>query len=327
MFHALKEKIKGKGTRIVFTGGSDQRVIEAAIRLKKENILEPILLGNREEILYAAKGKGFDVEGIELLDPKEYHSIDKMVKRVVELRRGKLDEKMAYEECLKPNFFGTMYVEMGYADGLLGGATYSTADTIRPALQLIRTKAGNSIVSSCFIMLKEGIEPLVMADCSINIDPTIDNVVEIALQTAETARQFGIEPRMGLLSYSTLGSAKGTSVEKMQEASKRLKRISLDFEVEGELQFDCAIVPEVAKLKAPKSRIAGNVNTFIFPNIDAGNIGYKIAARLGEYEAVGPILQGLNAPIHDLSRGCNAEEVYKMAMITAAQKYMNKEEA
>ena len=233
-----------------------------------------------------------------------------------------MDEDQAREACLKTNFFGTMYVKLGCADGLLGGATYSTADTVRPALQLIKTKPGNSIVSSCFILLKDK-EQLVMGDCSINIDPSADDLVEIALQTAHTVRQFGIEPRVGLLSYSTYGSAKGDSVKKVNEAATRLKRMPLDFEVDGELQFDCAVAPEVAALKAPQSKVAGNVNTFIFPNIDAGNIGYKIAARLGGYEAIGPILQGLNAPINDLSRGCNTEEVYKMAIVTAAQKYMD----
>ncbi|MFQ7537382.1 MAG: phosphotransacetylase, partial [Clostridium sp.] len=229
----------------------------------------------------------------------------------------------AREACLHRNFFGTMYVKLGCADGLLGGATYSTADTVRPALQLIKTRPGNSIVSSCFILMKDGEENLVMGDCSINIDPSADDLVEITLQTAHTVRQFGIEPRVGLLSYSTLGSAKGASVAKVNEAATRLKRMPLDFAVEGEVQFDCAVAPEVAKLKAPDSKVAGNINTFIFPNIDAGNIGYKIASRLGGYEAIGPILQGLNAPINDLSRGCNAEEVFKMAIVTAAQKYMD----
>ena len=323
MINALKEKIKGKGTRIVFTEGSDPRILEAAVRLHKEKVVEPVLLGNRTEIIGSAQAEGFDIEGIEMLDPAEYKNMNMMVKRVVELRKGKMDEAAAREACLKTNFFGTMYVELGCADGLLGGATYSTADTVRPALQLVKTRPGNSIVSSCFIMMKEGEETLVMGDCSINIDPSADDLVEITLQTAHTVRQFGIEPRIGLLSYSTLGSAKGTSVEKVKEASTRLKRMPLDFGVEGEVQFDCAVAPEVASLKAPNSTVAGKINTFIFPNIDAGNIGYKIAARLGGYEAIGPILQGLNAPINDLSRGCNAEEVYKMAIVTAAQKYMD----
>ncbi|MEF9968483.1 MAG: phosphate acetyltransferase [Longicatena sp.] len=322
MFDMLKEKIKGKGVRIVFTEGSDPRILEAAIRLHKENIIVPVLLGNRAEIEGCAAAKGWSTEGLELLDPKEYKNMDLMVTKVIELRKGKMDEETARLACLKTNFFGTMYVKLGCADGLLGGATYSTADTVRPALQLVKTKPGNSIVSSCFILMKDH-EQLVMGDCSININPTADDLVEITLQTANTVRQFGIEPKVGLLSYSTLGSAKGESVTKVVEAATRLKRMPLDFEVEGEIQFDCCIAPEVATLKAPDSKVAGKINTFIFPNIDSGNIGYKIASRLGGYEAIGPILQGLNSPINDLSRGCNANEVYKMALVTAAQKFMD----
>lgn len=323
MINTLIEKIKGKGTRIVFTEGSDPRILEAAIRLHKENILVPVLLGNRAEIMGTASAHGWDIEGLETLDPIEYKNMEMMISKVIELRKGKMDEEQARAACLKTNFFGTMYVKLGCADGLLGGATYSTADTVRPALQLVKTKPGNSIVSSCFILMKDGAETLVMGDCSINIEPSADDLVEITLQTAHTVRQFGIEPKVGLLSYSTLGSAKGVSVDKVKEASTRLKRMPLDFAVEGEIQFDCCVSPEVAKLKAPESKCAGQINTFIFPNIDSGNIGYKIAARLGEYEAIGPILQGLNSPINDLSRGCNAEEVFKMAIVTAAQKYMD----
>ena len=322
MINKLIEQIKGKGVRIVFTEGNDARIQEAAVRLHKENILVPILLGEKEELLESAKKNGFDLDGIELLDPKEYQHMELMVTRVVELRKGKLDEAQAREACLHRNFFGTMYVQLGCADGLLGGATYSTADTVRPALQLIKTRPGSSLVSSCFILQKED-QYLVMGDCSINIDPSADDLVEITLQTAHTVRQFGIEPRVGLLSYSTLGSAKGPSVSKVQEAAVRLKRMPLDFAVDGEMQFDCCVAPEVASLKAPGSTVAGNVNTFIFPDINSGNIGYKIASRLGGYEAIGPVLQGLNAPIHDVSRGCNPEEVYKMAIVTAAQKFMD----
>lgn len=322
MIDTLIKNVRGRGTRIVFTEGSDPRILEAAIRLHKEGILVPILLGNRAQIHDTAASHGWSIDSLETLDPAEYKNMDLMVSKVVELRRGKLDEAGAREACLHTNFFGTMYVKLGCADGLLGGATYSTANTVRPALQLIKTRPGNSIVSSCFILLKDGCEPLAMGDCSINIDPDVDDLVEITLQTAQTVRQFGIEPRVGLLSYSTFGSAKGDSVSKVEEASMRLKRMRPDFAVDGEMQFDCCVAPEVAKLKAPKSKAAGNINTFIFPNLDAGNIGYKIAARLGEYEAIGPILQGLNSPINDLSRGCTAQEVFKMAIVTAAQKNM-----
>lgn len=322
MITDLINKIKGRGIRIVFTEGSDPRVLKAAVRLYEDQVLAPVLLGNRNEITGCAKANGVSVEGMEILDPYEYQKMDEMVTKMIELRKGKMDAETCRKLLLQTNYFGTMLVQMGYADGLLGGATYSTADTVRPALQLIKARPGNSIVSSCFILLKNE-EQLVMGDCSINIDPNTDELVEITLQTARTVRQFGIEPHIGLLSYSTYGSAKGASVSKVQEASERLKRMPLDFEVDGEMQFDCCVAEEVAKLKAPHSDVAGHVNTFIFPNIDAGNIGYKIAARLGGYEAIGPILQGLNAPINDLSRGCNEEEVYKMAIVTAAQKGMD----
>ncbi len=322
MINRLIENIRGKGVKIVFTEGSDSRVLEATVRLHREDIVHPILLGSRKEIEASAASLGLSVEGMEIIDPLESDIMDSLVIKMVELRKGKMDEDACRAALEKTNYFGTMYVKMGYADGLLGGATYSTADTVRPALQLVKTKPNQSIVSSCFILVR-GKESLVMGDCSINIDPNADELVEIALQTANTVRQFGIEPRVGLLSYSTLGSAKGESVSKVQEASTRLKRMPLDFKVEGELQFDAAVAEEVASLKAPDSEIAGNVNTFIFPNIDSGNIGYKIASRLGNFEAIGPILQGLNAPINDLSRGCTADEIYKMAAVTASQKFMD----
>jgi phosphate acetyltransferase len=186
-------------------------------------------------------------------------------------------------------------------------------------LQLVKAAPGNALVSSSFLLVKDN-EELMMGDCSININPTADDLVEITMQTAHTAKQFGIEPRVALLSYSTMGSAKGECVAKMAEAAVRLKRMPIDFAVDGEMQFDCAVSPEVAKLKAPRSAVAGHANTFIFPNLSSGNIGYKIAARLGGWEAIGPVLQGLNAPINDLSRGCTSQEIYKMAIITAAQK-------
>ena len=318
----LRDKIRGKGVRIVFTEGPDHRVQEAAVRLYKEEIVEPVLLGDPAEIAATAKTYGFDLDGICIMTPKDFPDMDKMVTRMIELRRGKMDETSCRKALQQTNYFGTMLVQMGYADGLLGGATYSTADTVRPALQLVKAAPGNSIVSSCFVLVK-GDEQLFMGDCSININPNVDELVEITMQTANTVKQLGIQPRIGLLSYSTLGSAKGESVAKVREAAIRLQRMPLDYKVEGEMQFDCCVAPEVAALKAPDSEIAGNINTFVFPNIDAGNIGYKIAARLGGYEAIGPILQGLNAPINDLSRGCNAEEIYKMAIMTAAQKFMN----
>lgn len=317
----LSEEIRGKGVRIVFTEGWDKRVMGAAVRLANEGILNPVLLGEREEIEACAKENGFDISNIECIAPSEYPEEEReaMITKMVELRRGKMSREAVAEAISHTNYFGTMLVKMGLADGLLGGATYSTADTVRPALQLVKTAPGQSIVSSTFILVK-GSEQLFMADCAINRDPNPDELVEIAIQTAATAKKFGVDPKVAMLSYSSFGSATGHCVAKMNEATTRLKRMPLDFDVDGEMQFDCAVAPEVAALKAPESKVAGKANTFIFPNLSSGNIGYKIAARLGGWEAVGPVLQGLNAPINDLSRGCNEEEIYKMAIVTGAQK-------
>lgn len=319
IINELEGKVKGKGIRIVFTEGWDARVQKAVIDLKKNDVVHPILLGTPGQIAECAQENGLDVSGIEQIDPATFDKLDEMATRMVELRRGKMDLEQCRKAIQSSNYFGTMLVEMGYADGLLGGATYSTADTIRPALQLVKTAPGQPLVSSCFLLVK-GSEQYIMGDCSININPTPDELVEITVQTAHTAKQFGVEPKVALLSYSSMGSAKGECVAKMTEAVKRLKRMPIDFEVDGEMQFDCAVSEEVASLKAPGSPVAGHANTFIFPNLSSGNIGYKIAARLGGWEAIGPVLQGLNAPINDLSRGCTSQEIYKMAIVTAAQK-------
>ena len=248
--------------------------------------------------------------------------MDEMAQCMFDLRKGKMTMEEVRANLQKGNYFGTMLVKMGVADALLGGATYSTADTVRPALQLIKTKPGSNIVSSCFIMVRPAAsgenEVLAMADCAINIKPTEDELVEICRETVKCAKIFGVDPKVAFLSYSTLGSGKGEDVDKMRNATARVQEAHPELKVDGELQFDAAVAPEVGQLKAPGSKVAGYANTFIFPNINAGNIGYKIAQRLGGFEAYGPILQGLNAPINDLSRGCNAEEVYKMALITAA---------
>ena len=322
MFGKLIEKLKESPKRIVFTEGTDARILEASARLLSGTFLTPILVGNPEEVHAAAEKAGFNIRGAEIIDPATYDRMDEMVSTMVELRKG----KMTADECRallqKGNYFGTMLVKLGVADCLLGGATYSTADTVRPALQLIKTKPGNKIVSSCFILVRASAtgdnDVLAMGDCAINIDPTEDELVEIGLECAKCAKSFGIDPKVAYLSYSTHGSGKGETVDKMRNACQKAKAAAPDLDIDGEIQFDAAVSPTVGQLKFPGSKVAGYANTFIFPNINAGNIGYKIAQRLGKFDAYGPILLGLNAPINDLSRGCNALEVYSMAIITAA---------
>ena len=323
MFGQLIEKLKQNPKTIVFTEGEDPRILEASSRLLTSNFLHPILVGNEEKIKTAASETGYNVDKATIIDPDNFEDIEKMIATFCELRKSKgVTEDQARETLKHSNYFGTMLVKMGYADALLGGASYSTADTVRPALQLIKTKPENKIVSSCFILVRPGAtgqnEVLAMGDCAINIKPNEDELVEIAEETVKCAKLFGIEPKVAFLSYSTNGSGKGEDVDKMANATKKTKERNPKLPIDGEMQFDAAVSPKVAEKKFPGSEVAGHANTFIFPDINAGNIGYKIAQRMGNFEAYGPILLGLNSPINDLSRGCTATEVYSMAIITAS---------
>ncbi|MBR4514238.1 MAG: phosphate acetyltransferase [Lachnospiraceae bacterium] len=322
-FGQLINVLKKNHKTIVLTDGNDARILEASSRLLASNFLKPILIGNPERIYEVAEESGFNIRGANIIDPYNFEDFDKMVDEFYELRKEKgVTREQAIEFLHTNNYFGTMLVRMGYADCLLGGASYSTADTVRPALQLIKTKPHNHIVSSCFILVRPGAtgenEVLAMGDCGINISPSEDDLVEIAEETIKCARVFGVEPKVAFLSYSTDGSGKGSDVDKMRNATRKTKLRNPDVPIDGEMQFDAAVSPKVAQKKFPTSQVAGHANTFIFPDINAGNIGYKIAQRMGNFEAYGPILLGLNKPINDLSRGCNANEVYSMAIITAA---------
>ncbi|HPY85636.1 MAG TPA: phosphate acetyltransferase [Ruminococcus flavefaciens] len=333
MFDKLIANLKASKKTIVFTEGSDARILSATDRLLKEGLMGVILCGNPDEVKAAAAKGGFSIDGAEIVDPASYPEMDSLVAQMFELRKGKMTEDECRAALAKSNYFGTMLVKAGKADALLGGATYSTADTVRPALQIIKTKKGSNLVSSSFILFREKDgkeEKIAMGDCAINLsyEDTVDkegNVVltgarklaEVAVETAKTAAFFGIDPKVAVLSFSTYGSGKGGTVQLSHDAVIEARNIDPDLVIDGEFQFDAAVSAEVAKTKCPDSKVAGQANTFIFPLIEAGNIGYKIAQRLGGYEAYGPILQGLNAPINDLSRGCNADEVYKMAIITA----------
>ncbi|MBQ9631517.1 MAG: phosphate acetyltransferase, partial [Lachnospiraceae bacterium] len=319
-FGEMIAKLKKNPKSIVFTEGSDPRILEAASRLLAGYFLKPILLGKKEEIEKSAEDNGFNIRGAEMIDPENYARMDEMVAEFCELRKKKgVTPEQARKTLSQGNYFGTMLVKMGEADALLGGATYSTADTVRPALQLLKTKPGSSIVSSCFILVRPAAtgdnEVIAMADCAINITPTEDELVEICGETCECARIFGVDPQVAFLSYSTLGSGKGEDVDKMRNAAMKARAKYPDIPIDGELQFDAAVAPRVARTKCQGSPVAGHANTFIFPDINAGNIGYKIAQRMGNFDAYGPILLGLNGSINDLSRGCNALEVYSMAII------------
>lgn len=313
----LKAKINGLNKRIVFPEGDDIRIIEAASRLADEKLIHPILLGNPEKI--AANAKDFNLDNVEILDIDNYPKDDyeEMLDALEERRNGKNTREQLAGWLKDSNYFGTMLVYMDKVDGMVSGAAHATGDTVRPALQIIKTKPGMRRISGSFL-LQKGVTRYVFADCAINLDLDAAGMVEVAKQSVITAKQFNIDPKVAFLSFSTKGSAKGDMVTKVQEAADMAKS-ELDVPSDGELQFDAALVPEVAKSKAPDSKVAGNANVFVFPELQSGNIGYKIAQRLGGFEAFGPLLQGLAKPVSDLSRGCVAEDVYNVAIINAIQ--------
>lgn len=314
----LINNIKGENIRIVFPEATDPRVLGAVVRLKREELLEPVLVGNPDEIYKAAEDQGFNLTDIEIFDPENYDKFDEMVASFVERRNGKATEEQAREVLKGGNYFGTMLVYMDIADGLISGAIHSTSDTVRPALQIVKTRPGTSLTSGAFLMLRKN-DQFIFSDCAINPNPNAEQLAEIAIESARTAKMFGIDPKVALLSFSTKGSASGDMVSKVVDATKIAKEQAPDLALDGELQFDAAFTVDVAMKKAPESEVAGNANVFVFPELQSGNIGYKIAQRLGGFEAIGPILQGLAKPIADLSRGCTEEDVYKLSIITANQ--------
>ncbi|PIC57745.1 phosphate acetyltransferase [Sporosarcina sp. P12(2017)] len=318
LFEGIRKTLEGKGKTIVLPEGEDVRIIEAAVHLQQEGIITPVLLGNEEAVNKVAKDSGFDISEIKLIDPANASYFEELAEKFVERRAGKATIEQAREQLKDVNYFGTMLIYTGRVDGLVSGAAHSTADTVRPALQIIKTKPGISKTSGAFIMMKED-ERLIFADCAITVNPSAKELAEIAAESTKTAKAFGIDPRVAMLSFSTKGSAVTEETEKVVEAARIAKELAPELLIDGEFQFDAAYVPSVAAKKAPESVIKGDANVFIFPTLDAGNIGYKLTERLGGYEAIGPILQGLNGPVNDLSRGCSAEDVYKLSIITAAQ--------
>ncbi|WP_437696371.1 phosphate acetyltransferase [Levilactobacillus brevis] len=320
LFDSLKQKINGQNKTIVFPEGEDERVLGAASRLVADGLVKAIVLGKQSQIETTATNHAIDLSQLTILDsaqmPSDQHQA--MLDALVERRKGKNTPEQAAEMLKYPNYVGTMMVYMGQADGMVSGAVHATGDTVRPALQIIKTKAGVHRISGAFIMQK-GDERYVFADCAINIELDAAGMAEVAIESAHTAKVFDIDPKVAMLSFSTKGSAKGDMVTKVQEATALAHESAPDLPLDGELQFDAAFVPSVGTQKAPDSKVAGHANVFVFPELQSGNIGYKIAQRFGGFEAIGPILQGLNKPVSDLSRGCNEEDVYKVAIITAAQ--------
>ncbi|MDQ7192799.1 phosphate acetyltransferase [Staphylococcus felis] len=323
LLDVLKDKLSGKNVRIVLPEGEDERVLSAAVELQASDYVQPIVLGNEANIQSLASEKGLNIEGIEVIQPDTSDLKADLVAKFVERRKGKATEEQAQESLNNVNYFGTMLVYTGQADGLVSGAAHSTADTVRPALQIIKTKPGVSKTSGIFFMIKDD-KQYIFGDCAINPELVAQDLAEIAVESAKTAQSFGMDPRVAMLSFSTKGSAKSDDTEKVSEAVK-LAQDKIETEqlsnvvIDGEFQFDAAMVPEVAQKKAPDAQIQGDANVFIFPSLEAGNIGYKIAQRLGGFDAVGPVLQGLNSPVNDLSRGCSTEDVYNLSIITAAQ--------
>ena len=320
LFEQLSSQIKGQGKTLVFPEGEDVRIQGAAVRLAAEELVKPILLGSKAAIEATAAANNFDLSGLQIIDPAEYpaDAREKMVDALVERRNGKTDAATASKWLEDVNYFGTMLVYLEVADGMVSGATHPTGDTVRPALQIIKPAPGSSRISGAFVMQRDD-ERYIFADAAINIDIDAQTMAEIAVQSANTAKVFGIDPKVAMLSFSTKGSAKAPQVDKVAEATQLAKTAAPELAIDGELQFDAAFVESVAAAKAPESEVAGHANVFVFPDLQSGNIGYKIAQRLGGFEAIGPVLQGLAKPISDLSRGANEEDVYKVAIITAAQ--------
>ncbi len=313
------------GKTIVLPEGEDERVLEAAHICAEEKVAKIVLLGDCEEITEYYKNKGWSLDGIQLVNPAKSEKLGQYAELLYELRKDKgMTKEKADETALNANYFGTLMIKSGEADGMVSGANHSTADTVRPALQIIKSARKDRGVSSIFVVVCNG-KMFYFSDCAININPTAKELSDIALQTAESVLQLGDTPRVAMLSYSTYGSGKGESVDKVREATRLAKEAlasefaGKDVLLDGELQVDAALDGVVAAKKAPDSNVAGHANTLIFPNIDAGNIGYKLVQRLGGAELYGPMLQGLNAPINDLSRGCSTEDIVGLVALTVLQ--------
>lgn len=326
----IKSKAAARNKTIVLCEGEDERVVRAAAQITKEGIAKIVLIGNAAECKKVAPDA--DLTGVTLIDPLTSDKTEEYARILYEARKAKgMTEEQAKEQAKDRTMYGALMLKAGDVDGYVSGACHSTANTLRPGLQVVKTAAGIKTVSSCFIMIApdksnpynpDGVA--VFADCAINIEPTAEQLADIAITSAKTAKDIaGIEPRVAMLSFSTKGSGNDDkftqSVPKVQQATALAKAAAPELKLDGEFQFDAAVAPEVGKLKAPDSKVAGNANVFVFPNINAGNIGYKIAQRFGGYMAIGPVCQGFAKPLNDLSRGCNVDDIVATVAVTALQ--------
>ena len=322
----IKNRAKQDIKTIVLPESNDIRVVKAASMVLNEGFADIILIGNKEETLKLAKENNLDISKAKIIDPNTSEKFSEYANKFYELRKAKGMTLDKAKEIMKDSvYFGMMMVKAEDADGLVSGACHSTADTLRPALQILKTAAGTKLVSAFFLMIVPDCEygengAFIFGDCGLNEYPDPDALSEIAISSSKSFKQLvGKEPRVAMLSYSTYGSAHSPLTDKVVEATKILKEKMPDLVADGELQLDAAIIPEIAASKAPGSRVAGKANTLIFPDLDAGNIGYKLVQRLAKAEAYGPLCQGIARPVNDLSRGCSAEDVAGVVAITAVQ--------
>ena len=320
----IKAKAKADIKHIVLPEGEEIRNVQAAVMIRDQGLAKLTLLGNPAKVKEVAAGA--DLTGIDIIDPADSDKAPLYAATLYDLRKAKgMTEEEAAKKVADPMYYGIMMVKLGDADGLVSGAIHSTGDMLRPALQVIKSKPGMKTVSSCFLMEcpdksfgDNGV--MIFSDCGVNIDPDAEQLANIALGAADSARSLaGMEPRVAMLSFSTKGSAKHDDVTKVQEATRIAHEMAPELLLDGELQLDAALVEKVGQLKAPGSKVAGHANTLVFPNLDAGNIGYKLVQRLAHAEAYGPILQGIAKPCNDLSRGCSADDIVATVAITAVQ--------